>query len=321
MVLNRRSGRIPISDETRKRVLQAMQELGYTPNPVAQMLAGGSTRLIGVFTYEAVFPYRRDDFYFPFLLGIQREASRQDYNLLLFTRNHQVGRGVFDGGTNALQLADGAVLMGPYPDRAELRRLTEEGYPFVYIGRREVPGCAIDWAVSDYQSGSAAITRHLIELGHRRLAYIEFHADLESSCDRLAGCQAAAAKGAEILVWDREALAEPQQSLAEMREAGATAIICEGVGTFDLLLRLAQGSGLQVPADLSLACLADCGTLLANSPMPTQLRLNTHAVGEAAVRILASRLDGTAPPEPQHLLVPCDFVAGDTTAPPRSGRL
>src|SRR5690606_5785524 len=82
MVINGMTGgRIPISEETRRKVLDAMEQLGYAPNPAAQILAGGRNRLIGVFTYEPFFPYEQDNFYYPFLLGIERQASYEGYNL------------------------------------------------------------------------------------------------------------------------------------------------------------------------------------------------------------------------------------------------
>ena len=57
LVLNNQSGgRVPISEETQQRVLQAAKKLGYAPNPIAQMLARGANRIIGVFTYEPGLP-------------------------------------------------------------------------------------------------------------------------------------------------------------------------------------------------------------------------------------------------------------------------
>ncbi|MCL6429909.1 MAG: LacI family transcriptional regulator [Anaerolineae bacterium] len=318
MVLNQRSGRVPISDETRQRVVRAMEELGYAPNPVARMLARGSNRLIGVFTYEADFPYRPADFYFPFLIGIQEEAGRQDYNVLLFTGNRATGRGVYRDGANILRLADGAILMGPYPDRAELRRLAKEGYPFVFIGRREVSGCQIDWAASDYAAGSAAATRHLIELGHRRVAYAEHSPDRESSVDRLEGCRTAVSEAAdaELVILPQALVADAAELLAVARQAGVTALVCESPSTLGALLQEARGVGIRVPGDLSMLCLSDCETGVGPWQQPSHLRLNRQMVAEAAVRVLIGRLSGSAAGI-QHVLVPCEFLAGDTTGPPR----
>src|SRR5512133_2402972 len=76
---------IRVSPETQARVWKAVEELGYVANPVARSLAGGKNRLLGIFTYEPIFPFKHHDFFYPFLLGIEEEAEAQGYNLLLFT--------------------------------------------------------------------------------------------------------------------------------------------------------------------------------------------------------------------------------------------
>ena len=76
-VLNQTEGLVPISQETRQRVLDAARALGYSPNPVAQMLARGNTQIIGIFPFEGTFPYTPSDFYYTYLVGIEQEAGNQ----------------------------------------------------------------------------------------------------------------------------------------------------------------------------------------------------------------------------------------------------
>ncbi len=316
LVLNSQATRVPISEETRQRVLRAMQELGYEPDPIAQMLARGRSHLIGVFTYEPVFPYEGDDFYYPFLLGIEREANEQDYNVLLFTRNRTVGhRRIYADGTNSLRLADGAILLGPNPDRQELRRLAEEQYPFVFIGRREVPGCEIDWVASDYGDGSTRATHHLIELGHRSLVFTA-REPIESYVDRMAGCERAVAEveGVELHVLPQSVWQNRAEFWNALQSTGATAVICDGMITLNSLLICAQDRGVRVPEDLSLLSLTDEALPLLPSLRATQVRLNRAEVGRLALKALVDRLDGHAP-GPQHIRVACEFVIGNTTAP------
>ncbi|HEX2037918.1 MAG TPA: LacI family DNA-binding transcriptional regulator, partial [Chloroflexota bacterium] len=197
LVLNgRTAGRVAISEKTRERVWRALRQVGYAPNAAAQMLARGRNQLLGIFTYEAEFPYEAGNLYYAFLLGIEREASRRGFNCLLFTRNranpggrHGGGAGIYHGDVNTLSLADGSILLGASPDRDELRRLYEERYPFVYIGRREVAGCEIEWVVNDYAAGCEAAVRHLVSLGHRKVALTGGDRKAEAYRDRLAGCR------------------------------------------------------------------------------------------------------------------------------------
>jgi DNA-binding LacI/PurR family transcriptional regulator len=108
---DRTHGTIRVSEATRQRVLRAVRELGYVPNPIARRLARGRTGLIGVFTYEPVFPIDQTNFFHPFLVGIEAEAETQGQDLLLFTKGADKGtRNIYVDGVNRLQLADGAVL-------------------------------------------------------------------------------------------------------------------------------------------------------------------------------------------------------------------
>lgn len=174
-VLNDRDyGSIRVSEATRERVRRSIRELGYVPNIAARNLARGSNRLLGVFTYQPIFPVDSSDFYYEFLIGIEQEAERVGYNLLLVTgsKDEAGRRSVYADGVNSLQLADGSLLIGAGESADELARLTEESHPFVYIGQREIPGVELSYVAADYAGGTGAIVRELVASGHRRIAYV-----------------------------------------------------------------------------------------------------------------------------------------------------
>src|ERR671936_85566 len=85
LVLNERDAGVRISPATRARVLSVMREWGYVANASARSLAGGRNRIIGVHTFEPVFPTTSVDFFFPFLLVMEQEAAELGHDLLLFT--------------------------------------------------------------------------------------------------------------------------------------------------------------------------------------------------------------------------------------------
>jgi DNA-binding LacI/PurR family transcriptional regulator len=321
LVLSARAeSRVPISEETRERVLKAAQQIGYAPNPVAQMLARGANAIIGVFTYEPGFPLENEDHHYPYLLGIEHEASRRDYDVLLFTRGRNASlHNIYKGGANSLRLADGSVVLGLNPDRAELHALAKEGYPFVYIGRREVPGCAIDWVVSDYVGGSADATAHMLALGHRRLAFVDHSPDQEASLDKLAGCQqaVAAVAGAELLILDHDAV-KGGRVMDEARRRGVTAFLARDLFVMRDLLVVLDKAGLRVPDDVSVLALGGGSPSLLPGIWPSRVRIERERVGELAVQALIARIRGEAP-SPQHILVPCEFVVGETTAAVKDG--
>jgi DNA-binding LacI/PurR family transcriptional regulator len=312
------SSRVPISGETRQRVLHAVTELGYTPNPVAQMLAGGHNNLIGVFVYLREFPIEQQDFFYYYLLGIERGAQAANYNLILFTASHTPGyRHIYDNGQNCLNLAAGSILLGAEPDRTELCRLTQERFPFVYIGRREVNGCQIDWVTNDYKQGSFDATEHLLSQGHRRIGIVGLRMDLESHVDRLAGCRQAieAVGDAGLVSLGGPAHIEHGGLVQSIRSHRITALLCHEEQSLGMVMPMLEEAGLRVPEDLSVVWLSPTDRPESLARNPTRVHFDRAAVGEAAVRMLVSRLKGECK-DTQQLLLPCTLIIGSTTARP-----
>lgn len=315
LVLNSSETRIPISEETRARVLKAAGELGYAPNPVAQMLVQGSNRLIGVFTYEAMFPYDRNDFFFPYLTGIQREASLNDYNVLFFTRSRRSAKPqIYAGNNNSLLLADGSILIGATPDRAELVRLCEENYPFVYVGRREIPGYQINWVANDYKIGSYQAMRHLIEHGHRRIVFCGNALQVEPQEDKLAGCYQALEECADVefSILPEAIFHDPAAFIQSLADHGVTALLCTDNSSFYEVLARLHGQGIRVPDDLSVICLTSVDHSLPFPYLPSFVQLNRPTLGQVAVQTLIALMQGEFT-QPQQIYIPCAFVVGGTT--------
>jgi DNA-binding LacI/PurR family transcriptional regulator len=328
MVLNQRDGgSILISEDTAEKVHAAMRALGYAPNPAARMLAQGRNQLLAVFNYDPASPYLRDSSYHRILVGVENGADQQDYDLLLLTRNRGGNaRSVYRGGVNTLRLADGAIIMGHYPNHDELRRLTAEGYPFVCIGRRDVPDIQLNWVISDYQSAGFDGTRHLLELGHRRMAYVGDATlfDTHSTKARWSGCldAARAVPDAELMQVDQSRVATAENVVALLREHELTALICNDAANFGQAMQSMAQAGIRVPVDVSILVLGDTLGDFATSMNVSYVRLNQERVGEEAVQLLTRRIEAGASADVEQILVPCEFVVGDTTgARPEHGEL
>lgn len=315
MVLNQTQGRVPIGQETRERVIAAAQELGYSPNPVAQMLARGSNRIIGFFSFEKTFPYTAADFYNPYLVGVQREAGQQGYDVILFTRNQaETPRKVYQDGMNSLRLADGVVLVGNYPDPTELQRLAKENYPFVLVGRCKIPQGEVDTVVNDHTPASYEAARYLIELNHRHLGFLADDLSLAYHQERLAGCQRAVDETphARLTILNSQALTDSAELKTVIQENGITALIFADRSLVSTAIKLVLEMPLRIPEDLSLLFLVS-NTWDLPLTRPTRVSLNRDVVGQVAVQRLVKRLEG-ALNEYQQTQVSCRFIVGDTTA-------
>lgn len=317
MVLNgQTTGRVPISEETRNRVLAAAEKIGYAPNPVAQMLAKGQNHIVGVFVYSDVFPYQQTDYFFPYLSGIQHAAIHQNYNVLLFTQNHHSSDAVqvYENSMNTLRLADGCIFMGTNTNRAELARLSEENYPFVYVGRREIEDHQINWVINDYRSGAIELTRHLIEFKHRKFGFVANTLHLEPQQDKLAGCHYVLNDypDSKLINFGYNTYDKREQLIDSILKKEITALICDDNITFYRILEILKTLDIRIPEDLSIVSLTTAEIDRVYGLSPTHLNLDRPTIGEKAVEVLIQLIEDEIT-SPQQIMMPAHFVAGDTT--------
>ncbi|WP_239514315.1 LacI family DNA-binding transcriptional regulator [Streptosporangium sp. 'caverna'] len=318
LVLNNRTDAdVRIAPETRERVLRAIRETGYVADPVARRLADRRNRILGVFTYEAVFPTASADFYHPFLLGIEECAEEVGCDLLLFTSARAAGtrRRIFNEDSR-VRLADGCVLLGRAVDRDDLARLLAEGIPFVSVGRRDDAGAPVPYVGADYPPAVRALVDRAAGLGHRRLAYVGTGAGAESPADRMRGFrEAVAAVGADGLhvpVAGRT----PDDLLDELAAERVTAAFVEEPADAVAIVHAARERGLMIPEDLSILGLGAPTRPVHVDIDFTGFRIPRREMGRRAVELLMEVLEGGGE-TPQELL-PCELVDGSTLAPVRS---
>ena len=323
-VVNNRVGEsIRVSPETQKRVWDAVQELGYAANPVARSLAKGRNQLIGIFTYEAIFPIQRHDFFYPFLIGIEQEAEAQGYDLLLYTSANQAGkRSAYQGRVNKLQLADGAIFLGLNRNQQELAWLFEEKFPFVTIGRREVPGYELTYIGADYISATAELVSHIASKGHKRIAYLRSTDDREPFSDRECGfrqgMRLAELSDDSVDIYHLQDSELTDVQLREWLSAGITAFVAESDIIGNALLKAAKATDIRSPDGFSMAVLGQPLSPFETLPEWTAFHIPRREMGARAVQLLVEMLDAEEETYPQSELLACSFVAGNTVgAPPK----
>lgn len=322
VVLNNRVGDgIRVSEETQRRVWEAVETLGYVPNPAARNLARGRNNLIAVYTFESIFPIDSRNFYFPFLMGIEEEAASQGYDLLLSTaaRDPAMRGRIYQQGSNRLTLADGAVLLGHAPDQREILQLLADEFPFVFVGRRESPNDDICYAASDYVTATYEIVQHLFAHQHEQIAYLSSPSRTEANRDRYAGFAAAFHETGRAvspdLVWQGETESFSAETMKRFMQRGVTALICENDEIALRAMGVAGALHLRCPDDYSLAVLGDPLSMNDSGFHWTTFRIPRRAMGREAVRILISHLTMNEPTGlPIRSVLPCQFVPGSTVS-------
>lgn len=148
-VLNGKTDKIRVSDEKRKLVLDAADRLGYVPDISAQKLKTGDNHLIATFTYENIFPVESKTEFYDFFVGVQEEAERQGYDLIIL---NNWGRDT--DRTARLKIASGAVMIGVNRDQGHISSLVRQQFPLVFIGRRDIGvNLPLNCVLFDYKKG------------------------------------------------------------------------------------------------------------------------------------------------------------------------
>ncbi|SDF19844.1 transcriptional regulator, LacI family [Cellulosimicrobium cellulans] len=318
-VLNNRSAAAGISEDTQRRVQETAQRLGYAANVAAQSLRGGRTGPIGVHTYEPIFPASPDHYYHQFLIGLEEEATELGVDLVLFTSAHQPAaqRSVYLQGHNRMRLADGAVILGSRKDDAELRRLSEEGFPIVSVGRPPGSGYPIASVVADYRTVLIDAVGRLAAAGHSRTLYV---GHLERRAPRgarydgyLAGCQTHGVSATEPAMIDPAHI--DAAWLTEVTRSGITALVAETTAHAQAVYSAAAAGQIAVPRDLSLVSLDVSSNPSGFLPW-SHIGVPRYEMGRRSLRVLSGVLEGTL--EPDHAeLVACEPTGTATIAPAR----
>lgn len=172
-----------VSPDTKNRVLEAFDALGYTPNPQARGLAGSHSFLIGL-----VYPSQSNSYVSNIQKGALERCRAEGFHLVIYPEDHD-NESLLNQLEASLVSAnlDGIILTPPFSDmQALVKRLKSLNIPVVLIGAtsslKGVPS-----VISNDQEASYEMCRYLISIGHSNIAFIKGHPDHASSEQRLLG--------------------------------------------------------------------------------------------------------------------------------------
>ncbi len=174
-----------VSPETKERVHRVAEEMGYTPNIIAQRLQKQRTDTIG-FILPTFGPRFSDPFFSEFLAGVGNKAAKLGYDLLVST--HPPGEEELKTYRRKVQsyLVDGFVIVRTRRHDARIEYLCQVEFPFVVFGRTE-SDCVFPYVDEDSEHGMRLLAHHLADLGHRRIAFIAAPEELMFAYHRLNG--------------------------------------------------------------------------------------------------------------------------------------
>ncbi len=305
-----------VNPETRARILEIIEELAFVPDERARALASGRSATIGLMVANLTSPYMQE-----IIRAIEGEARRAGYAVLLIDTSYDP-----DEESKAVELlwrkrVEGVAVVPVGESSEPLRRLVRLGLPTVLLARY-FPNLAVDVVRHDNHQSAYLATRHLLDLGHRRIVYLSRDAAISTVADRLAGIQAALVEHG--LAKDTVTV-RTTETVAEGGYQAIRAIGEESPGTFPYTAVLAYNdytalgvqralleAGYQVPCDVSLVACSDSGICDYLSVRLTAVRENWRAMGRAAFQILRGRLQGDVSP-PRAIVLPTELIVREST--------
>ncbi len=301
---------------TRDRVLEAISALNYRPSRVARNLSLGRTLVIGV-----VMPFFTSPSAVERVRGVVSALAGSAYDLLLFDVEAGERRQRAFELLDRSDRADGLLVVSLVPPDAEVARLRASGLPCVLV---DAPHPELPNVVIDDVAGGELATRHLIELGHRRIAFVgdkpvdEFR--FASSRDRTRGYERALEKAG--IPTRPEYVREGTQSRHVARSIALellrlperpTAIFAASDTQALGVLEAARTLGLRVPEELSVVGFDDIE--VATYAGLTTVRQPLHESGRRGAELLLGALAGERLGSYSEQL-PIELVVRGTTAPP-----
>jgi LacI family transcriptional regulator len=328
-VVNRQAnGHVTISEETRRRVLEAVDGLGYEPDARAQSLRSGSTQTIGF-----ILPDIRNPHFWQTADGVEQELRTSGYHLLLSSAdlNPEYGEEIFK--VLSRRRIDGLILMGASFLQSEgtqktLAQLLKRRFPLAKIGEHPI----IDCVASNYQTATREAIAYLLSLQHKRIGFIhgvrspsdgfgttDLPIDFAGGMDRLLtyqDCLRAAGLPVDqtLIVTCGATIADSYGAALQLLKLPVrpTALLVVN----DLLaigaLRAASDLGLRVPADLSLVSYDDIPLASYLVPRLTTSSKDMVRVGREAVKLLLDRIRDPERPH-QRVDIQAQFIIREST--------
>lgn len=314
-VLNGKSG---VSEQTRRRVLQLAERLGYQPNLSARALKGGRSGLIGVMTLDLTGQYGLE-----IVRGIADELAEAERELLINATYQDAVRESDRVEFLGRGLVDGVLMVAPALEEQTVAAVRSRSLPCVVIDPRRMDVGLPRVTVDNYH-GMRAGTQHLLDMGHTRIAYIRGDVGMDSTSARFQGyCDALRLAGVEV----RENLlascdftrAGGFRTAAQLIRDHAPTALVAGADSIALgAVDAARAHGLQVPDQFSVVGFDDLPQAAQSFPGLTTVRQPLHDMGQMAARALLSLIDGQ-PLLMENMQLPTTLIVRNTTAPPSTG--
>ena len=304
-----------IAEPTASRVRTAARELGYTPDPTARSLRTRRSGIVGVVVPDLTNPVLP-----PIVRGIEETLWREGLACLVADTDNDVEREAVAVRELQARRCEGLVIASATRDSATVRALAGGDIPAVLV-TRDVDGAGLAFVAGDDAAGVEAAARHLVDLGHERIAYLAGPRALSTTATRLAAVRRTlpGATAPVVVFCAAYTIAAGRRAARDVltHHPDVTAILAGNdmvaIGVYEALAE----AGLRCPADVSVAGHNDMPLVDKLAPPLTTVAIPRAEIGVAAARRLLAGLRGEDEPA-RRTLLPTRLVVRGSTAPPRT---
>lgn len=305
-----------VAESTRQLIHKTAAEMGYHPDATARRLRSRRTDTIG-FVIPTHGPRFSDPFFSEFLAGIGNKAAEHEYDLLVSTCAPGIEELEVYGRMVLGRRVDGLLVVRTRHRDQRIAYLIEQDFPFVTFGRSDLEA-DFPYLDVDGEAGTCQLTQYLVDLGHRRIAYVTAPSDLMFTSHRLKGYR-------QVLVINGIPFDETLVTAGDLTDASGyqigrafltrdeppTAIVaCNDLMALGVI-SAAQGLGLDVGQDVAVAGFDDVPLAEHAHPPLTSVRQPIYEIGQRICEMLIHLLrDGTL--EERHVILQPQLVVRES---------
>ena len=310
------NGPRPVSEETRQKVLRAIEQLNYRPNVIARSLKTKKTYTAGIIITD-ILNYT--------LASVERSIEellvQQNYSLTICNSDESVEQERMWLEMLYDRRMDGLILLPTGGNRSLLFSLVEETEQRLVLIDRHIEGLKVDTVQFDNEAGAYEGVRHLIELGHRRIGLLNLPSSLTPGQGRLRGYERALHDGGlpfrpQLI---REGSFKAQEGTRLVRELldqepPPTALFVSSNRLAQAALQEVKLRGLHMPEDIALCVFDDVPYFSFFTPSITAVSINLSDFGQKTVQFLIERINGAYTGEPRLAKIPCSLNIRELTS-------
>ena len=307
-----------VSPETRAKVDRAIAELDYMPNVLARQLRSKRTKTIALVMTDISNP-----FFTSIARGVEDTARTQGYAVMFCNTYESECEEIGYVRLLIQRRVDGVLLVPAAGSTGSLALLREHGLPVVILDRH-LRAEQVDEVRTDSEAGAHVAVRHLIDLGHRRIAVLTGPKAVSTSADRVAGYRRALAD--EGIEPDRELVVfgeynepsgyEMARQILAIRPRPTAVFAGNNFIAFGAIRALRE-EGTRIPEDMSIVVFDDLPPGWVLDPFLTVVCQPAYEIGKQAAGLMLDRLRGDAAADPRTIVLPSELITRRSTAPPR----